>query len=256
MIAVCTLRHEPHYRRHAFESMLRVNGYRIDTSGKPKSKLDLFVTWNRQQGDEQRADDWEARGGSVIVCENAYLAPAKWSMYAISLHGHCGSGWFPVGDEDRFSDLGIPIAPWKEATGDILVCGQRGIGSRQMASPRNWEIGAARRIGGRIRRHPGRYPTKTTLEQDLRGASLCAVWSSAAGVQALASGIPVAYFAPHWICAGAATRGYEGVARPLRSDEARSKALHRMAHGQWTVPEIESGEPLRRILERIGEAAW
>jgi hypothetical protein len=62
--------------------------------------------------------------------------------------------------------------------------------------------------------------------------------------------------APHWICAGAARHGLDGLAAPLRDDAARRTALHKMSHGQWSVAEIEAGEPLKRILARLGEAAW
>ena len=260
-IAISTIRRDPHYRRQAFDAGLESLGYRLEQAGRPKSKADLLVVWNRQLAEEQQADDWERQGGTVIVCENAYLAPTKWSMYAISVHGHCGSGWFPVDDEDRFAALGIEPEPWRADGGHVLVCGQRGIGSKTMASPRDWELKIAQRLKAMglrvvVRRHPGRFPTKTTFDEDLRGASLCVIWSSACGVQALVRGVSVAWFAPHWIGSAAAPRGYDGVTRPLRSDTARSAALRHMAHGQWTVEEIESGEPFRRILVRLGEASW
>ena len=82
---------------------------------------------------------------------------------------------------------------------------------------------------------------------------MCYVWSSACGVKALTMGIPVVYAAPHWICAGAASRD---LAAPLMDDTARQHALHRMAHAQWSVSEIESGEPFARILAQIGDAKW
>lgn len=39
-------------------------------------------------------------------------------------------------------------------------------------------------------------------------------------------------------------------------DALRQAALHRMAHAQWTVAEIESGEPFARIVAQIGQAKW
>lgn len=261
MIAVNLIRSEPHYRKDAFNAGLEGLGYRIEQDGKPNSRDDLLVIWNRMFPHEQKAAEWEAQGGTVLVCENGYLAPTKWSTYAISVHGHCGSGWFPIGDEDRFTRLGIALDPWRPDGGDILVCGQRGIGSRDMASPRHWErktVDRLRAMGYRVRlrEHPGRVPTSVTLEQDLAGASLCVIWSSASGVRALTLGIPVVYCAPHWICQSAATSGLGTVARPLRDISARTRAMAAMAHGQWTIDEIAAGEPFRRILRQIGEARW
>lgn len=261
MIAVNLLRSEPHYRKDAFNAGLESVGYRIEQDGKPKSRNDLLVIWNRMFPHEQKAADWEAQGGTVVVCENGYLAPTKWRTYAISVHGHCGSGWFPIGDEDRFSSLGIALEPWRADGGDILVCGQRGIGSREMASPRRWErktVDRLRAMGRRVRlrEHPGRVQPKTTLDQDLAGASLCVIWSSACGVRALSLGVPVVYCAPHWICHGAAGAGLGSVAKPLRDDAARERAMATMAHGQWAIEEIAAGEPFRRILLQIGESRW
>lgn len=262
MIAVNTMRRDPHYRRDAFDAGLEACGYRLEQGGKPKSKEDLLVVWNRMSANEPQASAWEAAGGTVLVCENAYLQPVKWGMYAISVHGHCGSGWFPVGDEDRFTTLGIGVEPWRTGGSYILVCGQRGIGSRAMASPPHWDTKTVPRVKAmghkqvRMRQHPGRVKPKATLDEELAGASLCLIWSSACGVRALTMGVPVVHCAPHWICSSAARRGLEGLSVPLRDDEARRSALHRMSHGQWSVAEIESGEPFKRILARLGEAAW
>lgn len=261
MFAVNTIRLEPHYRRSAFDAGLRRLGYNLVAAAIPRSPQDLLVLWNRQGGHEAMARDWETNGGTVIVAENAYLEPAKNSMYAISAHGHNGSGWFPMGTEDRFSALGVELQPWR--TGEqILVCGQRGIGSTTMASPQQWELRTARHLKAaghanvRIRQHPGRSTPETTLEQDLTGAALCMVWSSASGVKALTMGVPVNYCAPHWICEWAAMRGADDLAAPMRDDTLRQVAMQRMAHGQWTVAEIEAGEPFARIMANIGQAKW
>jgi hypothetical protein len=76
------------------------------------------------------------------------------------------------------------------------------------------------------------------------------IWSSGAGVQALVAGIPVIYQAPHWICEGAADDALEVVERnPLGvTPISREAALQRMAWAQWSLAEIASGEPFRRLL--------
>lgn len=263
MIAICSIRPDPHYRREAFVKGLTKIGYRLVTKGRPTAKSDWLVLWNRQGAAEAMANTWEACGGTVIVVENGYIGrDAKGhQLYAIAVHGHNGSGWFPVGEPGRFDALGVELKPWHPDKGPILICGQRGIGAKGMASPRGWEEKVSRRVKGmnlvpRVRRHPGLVRHTRTLAQDLSDASHCLIWSSTSGVQALAMGVPVSYAAPHWIASGAARRGLEGLQNPLRDDEARLGAMRRLAWAQWTIQEIESGEPFLRIRERIGEATW
>lgn len=264
MIAINTIRPDPHYRRQAFDKGLQTLGYEMRSAGKPRAKTDLLLLWNLHGSNEDRARDWENNGGTVLVCENGYCGKdaAGLQLYAISVHAHNGAGWFPVGEDDRFAELGIDLQPWRTGGKHILVCGQRGIGSRQMASPHNWDDKAFQRLREdrsadvRIRRHPGNRPSPTTLDQDLEGARLCVIWSSASGVRALTLGIPVVYCAPHWICEGAAGHSLGMVNEPICDDEKRLAAMRRMAHAQWRVAEIESGEPFRRILANLGAAKW
>jgi hypothetical protein len=68
------------------------------------------------------------------------------------------------------------------------------------------------------------------------------IWSSGSGVRALVEGIPVRYFAPHWIC-----EGWRG---------NRVEALQRMAHGQWGFEEIATGEPFARMAAANWGPTW
>lgn len=264
MIAVCNIKATPHYRSEAFIAGLQAVGYEIVTTGAPRSRLDVLVIWNRQGAEEGFANTWESQGGAVIVCENGYAGRDAdgQQLYAVAVHGHNGSGWHPVGADRRFGRLGVDVAPWRDGGAHVLVCGQRGIGSKTMASPVGWEDRTAARIRAMgfkkvvIRRHPGRFQPKTSLDAELDDALVCVVWSSASGVRALIRGVPVVYCAPHWICAGAAGRGLEALAAPPRDDALRAAALERMAHAQWAVAEIAAGEPFRRILEGVEAARW
>lgn len=267
MKAICQIRPEPTYRHGAFLKGLERAGYRIDTGGRPSDKRDVLVVWNRHGHVDNEAKEWEQRGGTVIVAENGYLGKDAdgIQLYALSVHGHNGSGWFPIGDEDRFAQLGIQLQPWQENEGGhLLLCAQRGIGSPLMASPANWEAKTSKALIAlgetnlRVRQHPGKAPTVKLppLEQELAGARACVVWSSASGVQALVAGIPVIYTAPRWIASEGAVRGVDGVRALVRDDERRRRAMHKLAWGQRTVAEIESGEPFVSMRERLGEAKW
>lgn len=268
MIALCLIRDQPHYRRDAFVRGLERAGYTLASHGNARNADDLLVIWNRYGANEQMADAWEARGGTVLVAENGYLGGDDQGRqrYALAAHGHNGSGWWPRGGPERFAALNVALSPWvSRPDGYSLVCGQRGIGSRSMASPSNWHVGAAARSPqpARVRLHPGNKPDPRapTLEQDLANAKLCVVWSSTSGVKALVRGIPVLFDAPHWVCEHAAHRlvpargGDQGV---LRNDGARQQALEDMAWAQWTVDELATGEPfvLFRDAARSGSIQW
>lgn len=239
--AVLQIRKEPHYRRAAFESGLKRLGYTItDKVIHPTSKADVLVTWNIKN--EAETTLWEQRGGTVIVAENGYLQKVDKTYYALSVHGHNGSGRIRVGDWGRFEKLGIPIKQWRSdsAPGYDLVLGQRGIGSRLMASPSQWAekmVAMLQRKGStvKLRAHPGNHAPKVPLLSDLAGARAVHTWASSAAVWAIVEGIPVYHSAPHWIGAGAS---------PL----TQHIVLNRVAWGQWHFDEIATGEPFARLL--------
>lgn len=251
MFAVLQIRPQPSYRREAFERGLRALGYtdiREYRCGRnwPTGPDDLLVLWNLLRGpDENYAQQWEAKGGAVIVCENGYLQKVDKTHYAISTHGHNGSGWFPdCGDgAERFARLGFEIKAMRAPTpeGVIVVRGQRGIGAALMASPKHWHENIAKKLRAAGKRvlvmnHPG---DKGKLEADqaaLRNANELFIWSSAMGVRALCEGVPVKHHAPRWICAGWDIAG-------------REYALHNMAMGQWHHEEIATGEPFARLRD-------
>jgi len=263
MIAVCLIRDRPEYRREAFVRGLAHTGHKVVASGSPSSKEDLFVIWNRYGGNEVEANRWERLGGTVVVCENGYIGKDERDrqLYAISVHGHNGSGWWPTGDTDRFGALGIDVKPWRTEGEYILVCGQRGIGSALMASPVLWHEKAATRIQKidshpiKLRLHPGRHEAVVPLNTDLSKAHAVAIWSSSSGVKALVEGIPVVYDAPRWIASDSGVP-LSDIGKLCRDDEKRKTALHKMAWAQWTVDEILRGEPFARIKERLGSASW
>ena len=259
MRALCLIRKEPFYRRAAFEQGLKKVGFTLISAGSAEGPEDWLVIWNRQGLNEQQANAWEARGGTVIVAENGYLQKVDKTHYAISVHGHNGSGWFPVVNEDRFDKLGFEIKDWRTHGREIIVRGQRGIGTPPNASPPNWARTATTNLRNkttlpiRVYEHPG---DKGKLEKDaenLRNAAGLAVWSSAMGVRALVEGVPVWYAAPHWVCE-------EGGAKfstfPTVNARGRYLALHRMSHGQWHHEEIAAGEPFARIIEHRAKATW
>ena len=269
MRAICLIRPAPHYRREAFVAGLEANGYRVslDRPVKPEAG-DVLVLWNRYGMNDVLAAKWEAAGCPVIVAENGYLGrdAEDRQFYALALGDHNGAGqWTTPGDDSwgqRWASLDATPAPWRAPTpqGHILICGQRGIGSARMVVANDWRDGVVRRLRTktkrpiRFRRHPAQAgPPMPPLEEDLAGAWACVIWASTAGVRALILGVPVFYDAPAWICSGAARHGLDRIEEPMTDDARRSVALSRMAWAQWTVEEIASGEPFRRLLALAGD---
>lgn len=272
MIAISLIRDQPHYRRDAFVRGLVRAGYTIVDQGRPSAPTDLLVIWNRYGHFESMANRWEEQGGSVLVAENGYIGKDAEGrqLYALAVHGHNGSGWWHAGDGTRWQALSIPLTDWvNRPNGYALVCGQRGIGSKQMASPPGWHDRIARKwtiCPIKTRPHPGAKPDPKApkLEEDLAGARYCVIWSSSSAVKALILGIPVVYDAPHWVCEDAAVPLHGLVSGKFElpsSDtlsELRQSALERMAWAQWSVSELESGEPFVLLRDGIarGEATW
>lgn len=257
MIAHNMIRPEPHYRRAAFDEGLKRAGYTLTPAVYPQPG-DVLVMWNRHRGaNENRALEWEAAGGIVIIVENGYLQRVDKSMYAISVGQHNGAGWFPVGDEDRFSKLGFELKPWRTNGTEIVVRAQRGLGSRLMANPPSWAentanaLRAIAKLPVRVVPHPGDKGKQEADARNLEHAHSLVVWSSAMGVRALTEGIDVAYCAPHWVCADAAPRQWAHIGEPVYRNE-RESALHKMSHGQWSPEEIATG----RIFATMREQNW
>lgn len=251
-------RREVHYRHEAFSAGLRAAGYDVRSSAPVGQPGDVLLIWNRYGQYHDIATRFEQRGGTVLVAENGYMGRDEQGvqLYALARGGHNGSGDFPVGGTERFAALGIELQPWREAGEKIVIRGQRGIGNKLMASPPDWHGLLARRLRGMTRRpiqivpHPGNGAEADLQHQQyLLGAHALAIWSSSVGVKALVMGIPVFFDAPHWICEGAAVRGINDLEHPKMDDAARLCALQRMAWAQWTLAEISSGEPFRRLAE-------
>lgn len=249
-VAVVRVRALPHYRHDAFISGLKRAGYEVLPRAQPKSKRDFLVVWNRYGIHDAEAERWERDGGTVLVAENGYIGKDGQGrqLYALSVGQH-HAGLECDGD-DRLASLDIELKPWRDGE-YVLICGQRGIGSRLMASPPGWHALMNMRLREcgrpvRVRTHPGNSAPKVAIEDDLANAYACVIWSSGSGVKALSLGVPVFYAAPRWICEDAALRP-ESLGSPLRDDAKREMAFRRMAGSQFTVAEIESGEPFLRV---------
>lgn len=251
--ALSLLRNSEHYRSSAFRAGLAAVGFEVVTELRDPTPADVLLTWNRSGGNNETARHFESAGARIVVAENGYLGKCwrddKW--FALSLGHHVGAGdWMPAGRE-RWDAMRVPLAPWREGGGDVLVIEQRGIGEPGIASPPGWTERVARQTDGRIRRHPGAGTPSISLEADLVGVREVITWHSATALAALIAGVPVFYDFPQWIGATAAVPlRLRGLVPPMRDDAARLAMFRRLAWAQWTLREIERGDAFAHLLEQ------
>lgn len=237
----------PAYRHYCFVSGLKANGYRVTkyplTNPEPS---DVLVLWNRHGSNEHYIRVYERAGATVLISENGYIGPTR----ALAKSHHNGAGEWYVGEEDRWSKLGIETTPWREDGDFILVLPQRGMGEPGVAMPRNWLPAMVNNLRAmtdrpiRVRKHPGQNDT-VPLINDLHGAWAAVTWGSGAGIKAIVHGIPVFYNMNKWIGALAARSEFD-IENPYLGD--RTEMLRRMAWAQWTSEELESGEAFRWLV--------
>jgi hypothetical protein len=225
----------------AFAVGLKSAGYELAEDG-----ADVSVIWGNAKA---------MPAGKVLVAENGYWSSQDEPQCALALGGHNGAGQAAERSPERFQRLGIALEPWRQDGGHILLCPSRGIGLQPM--PKDWVRRTTAELRKhtdreiRVRPHPGNWKRQAehpavSLSNDRVDAWACVIWASAAGLRALAYGVPVIYTAPHWIAAEAAGNDLAQIEQPPMPD--RLPAFERMAAAQWTLSEIESGEPFRRLL--------
>ncbi len=265
--ALILVRPQPHYRREAFEAGARAAGFATVTHLPNPQSGDICITWNRYGSTDAQARSLEAAGGRVLVTENGYFGrdAQGQKLYALHLGMLHGNGRFPDGSPQRFAALGLPaFAPWRTGGREIVVLAQRGIGIYPVRStPSDAELVAARvrqatGLPVRIRTHPGDREPAVPLADDLRDALYVVTHTSAAGLHAMMLGVPCVTTAPWWLgcpaalyVAAGSERWPRTAAELVRDDERRSSTFNRIAWAQWTVDEISTGEPIRRVLSAM-----
>lgn len=250
------LKETPHYRRDAFCEGMRANGYAVtvNTIGDIRPD-DVLVCWNRYGQARVEAMRFERAGATVIVAENGFIGndESGRKLYQLALDYHNGAGRWPVGIEDRWSRLDVPLKPWRAEGTKILVLPQRIVGDDGVAMPKRPEQWATEvrndlrqytRRPVEIRWHPGNVVPKPS--PDWTDVHAVVTWGSTAGLKAIINGVPCIHLMPKWIGASAASFGMEHIESPWMGD--RMPMLHRIAWAQWEVAEIATGEPMARLL--------
>jgi hypothetical protein len=249
--ALNMLRPSPAYKRECFDKGLQAVGFTlVDRIDRPTPE-DLLLIWNRQHAGHEMAQHFERHGARVVVAENGAICKS-WigrTWFTVTLGHAAGAGTWRDGGPDRWDSWGVDMKPFREDGSEVVIFAQRSIGEPGHASPMNWAETVQKRIGGRIRPHPGaEWRSAKPLDQELAEARCAVTWHSAAGLQSLLLGCPVFYGHPTWIGAEGGTPLENWGAEPNRSEERRLQAFRRAAWAMWTPEEIERGEPLAHLL--------
>lgn len=262
-----TLRHQPPYRSDAFAEGLESLGFRVKMQFPDPGHVrpeDVVVVWNLNPRYRPAAFEAQKARCPLLVAENGYIFRKGSSehYYALARDGHNGSGWWVVGNEDRWAKLGQEIKPWCEKKdGYVLIADQRGIGSEIMRCPHQLYEGIVPRLKRifaradkrnvpefRLRRHPGRHVPARSLEADLREARALVTWASNSANEALLMGIPSFRLAPFHVNEAVLT-DLSQLVDPPRPD--RLAAFQKLAWAQWSLSEISSGEAFRTLLKDV-----
>jgi hypothetical protein len=244
------IRQDVRARWDAFVAGFRRCGFSIaEAAVDPSGPDDVLVIWNRHRN-SNIALRYERLGNRVLVAENGWLNAADGSKRIALQIGHHNTGAWHEGPEDRWSELGIELKPWRTDGAHLLVLGQRGIGEAGIAQPRGWLENAAAQLRSRtsrqviVRPHPGNH--EPPLEPDWTRCWAAVTWGSGAAIKAIVAGVPVFYGLNGWVGARAAMPIAADLEDPFLGD--RLPMLRRLAHGQWSLSEIATGEPFARLL--------
>lgn len=186
---------------------------------------------------------YTARGVPVIVLNLPYFRerPEYWQ---VSVDGLNRPPMFDC-QQDRFDALGLAIkAKGGDAKGYTLIACQNATDKSHGLSEADYAAWEAAQ-DGKLRPHPHVAVSKTSLADDLAGASCVKTLCSTTGIDALLAGVPAVADLPERAAWGALSGA------KLPSVKQRAALFSRLAYGQWTLDEMASGECARFLLDNL-----
>ena len=240
------------------------------------SSADVAVIWSllwagRMKPNQQVWELYQSTGRPVIVAEVGMLRRGftwKLGINGTGSNADYGQELIP----NRASALGLSTKPWSNAGYNIVIACQRSDSEQWVGQPPTvaWLTETAREIRKYsdkpmvIRPHPRQrianipgcviespQPVPGTYDSFNYDQCLKTTWAvinhnSGPGSQAIINGVP-AFVGITSLAAPVGNLDIANIENPSRPD--REGWLETIAHTEWTMPEIESGVPLLRLLK-------
>ncbi len=244
-------------------------------AGFDKLGIETKLSFNINAADSKHVVCWGWRmgrqlremGKEVLVMERGYLADRFHysSMAWNGLNGHARFPYVPSDGGGRFDSLGLKLQPWTKAGEYVVIFGQ--VPTDASLSGRDlmpWYIKMAHEVKefygipvlfrqhpdlakkGLTQRVPGTDTAAGNLQEVLKGAALAICWNSNSAVDAILAGIPTVAGDKGTMAFDMCSKNINHIKRPCREEWA-----HSLAWKQWSIPEIESGLPLRYLLNDV-----
>ena len=239
------------------------------------SSADVAIIWSmlwagRMRPNQQIWELYRSTGRKVIVAEVGMLKRGltwKLGINGTGLNAEYGKDLIP----NRSNTLGINVKPWTNSGYNIVIACQRSDSEQWtgQAPTIAWlteTAGKIRQYSNKpivIRPHPRQrianipgcviespQPIPGTYDSFDYDKCLNTAWAvvnhnSGPGTQAILNGVP-AFVGSSSLASPVANLDLAQIENPLRPD--RTQWLEQLAHTEWTIPEIESGLPLQRLL--------
>lgn len=186
------------------------------------------------------------RGLPLYYGDHAYFGRGRFFRCTRGALQHAGLEG--EADPARFLSFGIPVKPWRQAGGHVLLCPNSQSFLQRHGAP-TWlddTVTALKRHTDREIRLRWKADTdKRPLAVDLRDCWAVVTFTSNAAVEAILAGVPAFATAP---CAASAMGSADlaGIERP-RMPDGREAWAARLANNQWTLEEMAEGRLWRAI---------
>ena len=236
---------------------------------------DVAVIWSqvwagRMQGNQQVWQYFRNNRRPVVVLEVGLLDRGK--TWKVGVNGTGNTAYWGQGlDANRVNQLGLVLTPWKETGSNIVIATQRSDSEQWNEQPdaATWVADTIKQVRAHsnrpiiLRTHPRQrvvpppgctyqVPQKLAnsyddfdFDQCLRDAWAVINWNSGPGVQAAMAGVPV-FVGASSLAAPVGNQDLSQIEKPVRPD--RSNWLVDIAHTEWTVNELATGYPIKRLL--------
>ena len=230
------------------------------------------VLWHGRMRQNHSVWQWfRAAGRPVIVVEVGMIQ--RGNTWKLGLNGtgiDCYPGEILPG---RAEQLRLRPQPWTNKGINVVIAVQRSDSEQWAGQPPTvaWLHETAKKLREHtdrpliIRPHPRQriadvpgcwikspQPIPGTYDgfdydRCLQDAWAVVNWNSGPGPQAILNGVP-AFVGASSLAAPVGNLDLSAIENPVRPD--RTEWLEQLAHTEWTIPEIETGEPLARLIKQ------